>query len=133
MYLIRLYKPFNKDEEILLCLSLSQYLASNEVMIMRHPEFKKLRELTFKSAISSLDLLLFYLSYHRSFNVISEKFEMTMKYSFEQFYVWYQYGLSLMADQKVLLKIYIPQMFFFVFIFDLLFKAQKVLFNIQRM
>jgi hypothetical protein len=26
---------------------------------------------------------------------------MTMKYSFEQFYVWYQYGLSLISDQKV--------------------------------
>jgi hypothetical protein len=25
---------------------------------------------------------------------------MTMKYSFEQFYVWYQYGLSLISDQK---------------------------------
>jgi hypothetical protein len=25
---------------------------------------------------------------------------MSMKYSFEQFYVWYQYGLTLMCDQK---------------------------------
>lgn len=25
---------------------------------------------------------------------------MTMKYSFEQFYVWYQYGLTLICDQK---------------------------------
>jgi hypothetical protein len=26
---------------------------------------------------------------------------MTMKYSFEQFYVWYQYGLTLLCDGKV--------------------------------
>ena len=26
---------------------------------------------------------------------------MSMKYSFEQFYVWYQYGLTLMCDQNV--------------------------------
>jgi hypothetical protein len=26
---------------------------------------------------------------------------MTMKYSFEQFYVWYQYGLTLICDRKV--------------------------------
>lgn len=25
---------------------------------------------------------------------------MAMKYSFEEFYVWYQYGLTLMCDQK---------------------------------
>ncbi len=68
----RVYKPINRDEEILLSLNLSQYLASTEVMIFRHPQFKTIRELTFKNAISSLDLLLFYLSYYRSFNIISE-------------------------------------------------------------
>ncbi len=40
---------------------------------------------------------------------------MTMKYSFEQFYVWYQYGLSLISDQKVL------------FLKELLFYNKKVI------
>lgn len=26
---------------------------------------------------------------------------MVMKFSFEQFYVWYQYGLTLICDKKV--------------------------------
>ena len=30
-----------------------------------------------------------------------QKFEMVMKFSFEQFYVWYQYGLTLICDKKV--------------------------------
>lgn len=95
-----LFKPHNQDEEILLCLVLSQYLASKEVMLLRQPQFKQIREHTFNNSINSLDLLVYYLSYHRSYNVLIDKFEMAMKYSFEQFYVWYQYGLTLMCDQK---------------------------------
>lgn len=94
------FKPQNQDEEILLCLVLSQYLASKEVMIFRQPQFNQIRELTFNNSINSLDLLVYYLSYHRSYNVLMDKFEMAMKYSFEQFYTWYQYGLTLMCDQK---------------------------------
>ena len=65
-----LFKPNNRDEEILLCLLLSQYLASKEVMLFRQAQFKPIREYTFANAINSLDLLLFYMSYHRSYNVL---------------------------------------------------------------
>ena len=84
----------------MLCLVLSQYLASKEAMIFRQPQFNQIRELTFNNSINSLDLLVYYLSYHRSYNVLLDKFEMAMKYSFEKFYTWYQYGLTLMCDQK---------------------------------
>lgn len=68
----RPFKPNNQDEEILLCLVLSQYLASKEVMLLRQPQFKQIREHTLANAISSLDLILFYLGYHRSYNVLSD-------------------------------------------------------------
>jgi hypothetical protein len=51
---------------------LSQYLASKEVMLLRQPQFKQIREQTLANAISSLDLILFYLGYHRSYNVLSD-------------------------------------------------------------
>ena len=68
----RPFKPNNQDEEVLLCLVLSQYLASKEVMLLRQPQFKQIREQTLANAISSLDLMLFYLGYHRSYNVLSD-------------------------------------------------------------
>lgn len=65
-----LFKPTNQDEEILLCLTLSQYLASKEVMLLRQAQFKQIREYSFNNAVNSLDLLLVFLSYHRSYSVL---------------------------------------------------------------
>jgi hypothetical protein len=60
----------NQDEETLLCLTLSQYLASKEVMLLRHAQFKNIREYTFNNAITSLDMLIVFLAYHRSYNIL---------------------------------------------------------------
>jgi hypothetical protein len=64
------FKPNNQEEEILLCLILSQFLASKEVMLFRQAQLKQIREYTLNNSINSLDLLLFYLAYHRSYNVL---------------------------------------------------------------
>ena len=71
-FIIRLFKPNNLDEETLLCLSLSQYLASKEVMLLRQPQYKQTRDKTFNNAISSLDLLIIYLTYRKSFSLLTE-------------------------------------------------------------
>ncbi len=76
---IRPFKPNNQDEEILLCLLLSQYLASKEVMLLRQEQFKQIREHSLANAISSLDLILFYLGYHRSYNVLSDVYNLRFK------------------------------------------------------
>ena len=57
---------------MLLCLSLSQYLASKEVMLLRQPQYKQTREKTFNNAISSLDLLIIYLTYRKSYPILAE-------------------------------------------------------------
>ena len=67
-----MFKPNNLDEETLLCLSLSQYLASKEVMLLRQPQYKQTREKTFNNAMSSLDLLIVYLAYRKSFSLLTE-------------------------------------------------------------
>ena len=56
---------------------------------------------------------------------------MSMKYSFEQFYVWYQYGLTLMCDQKV--KIFHTYVIFICYFFkNCVFAVLQSLFGIQR-
>jgi tetratricopeptide (TPR) repeat protein len=96
----KMYMPNNMSEETLLCLTLSQYLASKEVTLLRQKKYQQVRENTLNNAVSSLDLLLIFLTYRRSFTVLLDKFDSTMKYSFEQFYIWYQYGLTLICDEK---------------------------------
>jgi hypothetical protein len=66
------FKPNNLDEETLLCLTLSQYLAAKEVMLLRQPQYKQTRDKTFNNAISSLDLLIIFLTYRRSFPILTE-------------------------------------------------------------
>ena len=41
-------------------------------MLLRQDQFKQIREHTCSNAINSLDLLLFYLGYHRSYSVLSD-------------------------------------------------------------
>ena len=68
--------------------------ASNEVMIMRHAQFKQIRELTFKNAVTALDYLIFYLAYHRSFNVIAEVISLVFYFLLLLFHVEIQLVMS---------------------------------------
>ena len=77
-----LYKPQNQDEEILLCLTISQHLASKEVMLLRQAQFKQIREHTFNNAVTSLDLLLVFLAYNRCYKIISEVFIFRVNFKF---------------------------------------------------
>ena len=39
-------------------------------MLLRQAQFKQIREHTYNNAITSLDLLLIFLAYHRSYNIL---------------------------------------------------------------
>ncbi len=62
-----------------------------------------------------------------------KKYEMTMKYSFEQFYVWYQYGLTLICDRKVKFIVFFKQKIFYLITKSIfLFKVQQSLSSLER-
>jgi tetratricopeptide (TPR) repeat protein len=95
-----LFTPRNKHEEVILLLTLSEYMARKEAILSQAPEFFGMRSTKFRDAIISYDLTAIALSRVRSFRLLVDMLQHSMKFSFNEPHTWTQYGLALSTEGK---------------------------------
>ncbi|KAG5831340.1 hypothetical protein ANANG_G00302730 [Anguilla anguilla] len=105
--------PQDVVEEAILLLLISESMASGDAVISRAPEHREAREASLQDATSVYDLLSIAMARRGQYAMLSEVhqngawlrfkiqcLERAMKFSFNEFHLWYQLGLSLMACGK---------------------------------
>uniref|UniRef100_A0A4W6BWM5 Tetratricopeptide repeat domain 7A n=1 Tax=Lates calcarifer TaxID=8187 RepID=A0A4W6BWM5_LATCA len=80
--------------------SLSFIQASGEAVISRLPDQADARQASLQDAASVYDLLTIGMARRGQYAMLSECLERAMKFSFNEFHLWHQLGLSLMAAGK---------------------------------
>uniref|UniRef100_A0A3Q3F0R2 Tetratricopeptide repeat domain 7A n=1 Tax=Labrus bergylta TaxID=56723 RepID=A0A3Q3F0R2_9LABR len=76
------------------------YQASGEAVISRLPDQAEARKTSLQDATSVYDLLTIGMARRGQYAMLSECLERAMKFSFNEFHLWHQLGLSLMAAGK---------------------------------
>lgn len=97
-----LYTPRNRHEEVVLLLTMAEYMARKEAILSQAPEFFGMRSTKFRDAIISYDLTAIALSRVRSFRLLVEMLQHSMKFSFNEPHTWTQYGLALSTERRYL-------------------------------
>lgn len=92
--------PKDVVEEAVLVLLITESMASGEAVISRTPEHREARESSMQDASSVYDLLSIGMGRRGQYSMLSECLERAMKFSYNEFHLWYQLGLSLMASGK---------------------------------
>uniref|UniRef100_A0A3Q2XJK8 Tetratricopeptide repeat domain 7A n=1 Tax=Hippocampus comes TaxID=109280 RepID=A0A3Q2XJK8_HIPCM len=92
--------PQDVVEEAVLLLLITESMASGDAVISRLPDQAEALQATLKNSISVYDLLAIGMARRRQYNMLSECLERAMKFSFNEFHLWHQLGLSLMASGK---------------------------------
>ncbi|KAM6956471.1 tetratricopeptide repeat protein 7A [Aplochiton taeniatus] len=92
--------PQDVVEEAVLLLLITESMASGEAVISRAPDQKEAREASLQDATSVYDLLSIGMARRGQYAMLSECLERAMKFSFNEFHLWHQLGLSLMAAGK---------------------------------
>uniref|UniRef100_A0A4W5QB22 Tetratricopeptide repeat domain 7A n=1 Tax=Hucho hucho TaxID=62062 RepID=A0A4W5QB22_9TELE len=87
-------------EEAVLLLLITESTASGDAVISRAPDHKEERETSLQDATSVYDLLSIGMARRGQYAMLSECLERAMKFSFNEFHLWHQLGLSLMACGK---------------------------------
>ncbi|XP_053538690.1 tetratricopeptide repeat protein 7B isoform X2 [Ictalurus punctatus] len=95
-----LFCPQENTEEALLLLLISESMANRDAVLSRIPEHSADRVLSLQSASVVYDLLTIALGRRGQYEMLSECLERAMKFAFEEFHLWYQLALSLMAAGK---------------------------------
>ncbi|UJR29798.1 hypothetical protein I4U23_017342 [Adineta vaga] len=93
-----LFVPRDVDEEILLLLLLGQSSTLNEAVLDWQPEYEAQRERSHQAAYNILSLLAIFLSRKQAFHLIADSYEQALRFSFEHFQTWYNYGLALISS-----------------------------------
>ncbi|KAJ7404722.1 hypothetical protein WISP_143857 [Willisornis vidua] len=75
-------------------------MANRDAVLSRIPEHKNDRIISLQSASVVYDLLTIALGRRGQYEMLSECLERAMKFAFEEFHLWYQFALSLMAAGK---------------------------------
>ncbi|ESN96277.1 hypothetical protein HELRODRAFT_107437 [Helobdella robusta] len=96
----KLFIPKDENEETLLLLLISESIATREVVLNRSQELSQARSHTLHNATSVYDLLTICLARKSQYHLLSETFEKAMKFSFNEFHIWFQFVLSLVCSQK---------------------------------
>ncbi|CAF1142723.1 unnamed protein product [Rotaria sp. Silwood1] len=86
------------DEEILLLLLLGQTSTLNEAVLDWQPEHEGQRERSHQAVYNILALLSIFLSRKQAFHIIADSCEQALRFSFEHFQTWFNYGLSLISS-----------------------------------
>ncbi|KTG37597.1 hypothetical protein cypCar_00011221 [Cyprinus carpio] len=90
-----------EEAVLLLLITESMYTAvQNSAVISRTPEHQEVREISMQEASSVYDLLSIAMARRGQYAMLSECLERAMKFSYNEFHLWYQLGLSLMASGK---------------------------------
>ncbi|XP_067329932.1 tetratricopeptide repeat protein 7A isoform X1 [Channa argus] len=92
--------PQDVVEEAVLLLLVTESMASNEAVISRLPDQAEARQASLQDATSVYDLLSIGMARRGQYAMLSECLERAMKFSFNEFHLWHQLGLSLMAAGK---------------------------------
>uniref|UniRef100_A0AAR2K848 Tetratricopeptide repeat protein 7 N-terminal domain-containing protein n=1 Tax=Pygocentrus nattereri TaxID=42514 RepID=A0AAR2K848_PYGNA len=96
----RAFCPQDVVEEAVLLLLITESMASGEAVISRTPEHQEAREASIQEASSVYDMLSIGMARRGQYAMLSQCLERAMKFSFNEFHLWYQLGLSLMASGK---------------------------------
>ncbi|CAK6962355.1 tetratricopeptide repeat protein 7A isoform X2 [Scomber scombrus] len=92
--------PQDVVEEAVLLLLITESMASGEAVISRLPDQSDARQASLQDATSVYDLLTIGMARRGQYAMLSECLERAMKFSFNEFHLWHQLGLSLMAAGK---------------------------------
>ncbi|XP_072128981.1 tetratricopeptide repeat protein 7B isoform X1 [Mobula birostris] len=95
-----IFCPQENTEEALLLLLISESMANRDAVLSRIPEHNNDRVISLQSASIVYDLLTIALGRRGQYEMLSECLERAMKFTFEEFHLWYQFALSLMAAGK---------------------------------
>ncbi|XP_059174334.1 tetratricopeptide repeat protein 7B-like [Physella acuta] len=93
----KLFIPKTLDEEVLLLLLIAEAVATREAVLERNEET---HELTLINITAIYDLLALILVKHAQFGNLTESFEKAMRFSFQEFHIWYQFANSLVSSTK---------------------------------
>ncbi|NXI36919.1 TTC7A protein, partial [Galbula dea] len=94
------YCPQDNVEEALLLLLISESMANRDAVISRAPEQKDDRAVSLRDASAVYDLLSMTLGRRGQYVLLSECLERAMKFAFDEFHLWYQLALSMVACGK---------------------------------
>lgn len=92
--------PQDVVEEAVLLLLITESMTSAEAVISRMPDQTEARQASLQDASSVYDLLTIGMARRGQYAMLSECLERAMKFSFNEFHLWHQLGLSLMAAGK---------------------------------
>ncbi|XP_057703669.1 tetratricopeptide repeat protein 7A isoform X2 [Corythoichthys intestinalis] len=92
--------PQDVVEEAVLLLLITESMASGDAVISRLPDQAEARQATLQDSVSVYDMLAIGMVRRGQYTMLSECLERAMKFSFNEFHLWYQLGLSLMASGK---------------------------------
>ncbi|XP_041034692.1 tetratricopeptide repeat protein 7A-like isoform X3 [Carcharodon carcharias] len=95
-----LFCPRDIVEEVLLLLLISESMANRDGVISRAPDQREDRSISFQNASALYDLLSITMGRRGQYEMLSECLERGMKFAFDEFHLWYQLALSLVACGK---------------------------------
>ncbi|XP_030051679.1 tetratricopeptide repeat protein 7A isoform X1 [Microcaecilia unicolor] len=95
-----IYCPQDNFEEALLLLLISESMANRDAVISRAPDQKDDRAVSLQNASAIYDLLSITMGIRGQYVLLSECLERAMKFAFDEFHLWYQLALSMMASGK---------------------------------
>ncbi|NWH48324.1 TTC7A protein, partial [Fregata magnificens] len=94
------YCPQDNVEEALLLLLISESMANRDAVISRAPDQRDDRAVSLRDASAVYDLLSITLGRRGQYVMLSECLERAMKFAFDEFHLWYQLALSMVACGK---------------------------------
>ncbi|NXO84686.1 TTC7A protein, partial [Sitta europaea] len=94
------YCPQDNVEEALLLLLISESMANRDAVLSRAPEQQRDRTVSLQDASAVYDLLSITLGRRGQYVMLSECLERAMKFAFDEFHLWYQLALSMVACGK---------------------------------
>ncbi|KAM6084099.1 tetratricopeptide repeat protein 7A isoform 2-T2 [Theristicus caerulescens] len=94
------YCPQDNVEEALLLLLISESMANRDAVISRAPDQQDDRAVSLRDASGVYDLLSITLGRRGQYVMLSECLERAMKFAFDEFHLWYQLALSMVACGK---------------------------------
>nr|CDS30256.1 tetratricopeptide repeat protein 7B [Hymenolepis microstoma] len=94
------YVPDDQLQEAILMLLISEFIASQDVILNRSADLAEDRIKTVNETVAIYDLLAIALVRKGYFSFLSKTLERALKFSYQEFQIWYQFALSLIASQK---------------------------------
>ncbi|KAM7539799.1 hypothetical protein Aperf_G00000020838 [Anoplocephala perfoliata] len=94
------YVPEDQLQEAILMLLISEFIASQNVILNRSADLAEERTKTVNETVAIYDLLAIALVRKGCFSFLSKTLERALKFSYQEFQIWYQFALSLIASQK---------------------------------